>query len=131
MKYLYLAILLLLTTALVHAQPVVPMDQPQRTPEEIARKQTSMLMRELNLTDSLVIDSIYRINVRHNKRRMQGLTRAQEYEGIQLFLSELKGVLTAEQFDRFMNHKMDMPRHPHASYMPSRPDSMPRKQPAQ
>lgn len=128
MKYLFYMAIILLSVA-VQAYAVVPMDQPQRTPEEIARKQTSMLERELNITDSAVLDSIYRINLRHNKRRIQGQTRAEEYEGMQLFVTELRGILTPAQFSQFMNHKVDKPRHPHASYMPSRPDSMPNKRP--
>ena len=129
MKHLCLLIISLSVAAIVSAQFVVPEDRPQRTPEDIARKQTSRLVRELSLTDSVVIDSIYRINVRHNKRRMQGLTRAEEYEGMHLFMDEIQSVLTPEQFDRFMNQKVDKPRHPHASYMPARPDSITRRPP--
>lgn len=129
MKYCYLAIMLVCTAALVNAQSSsFPCDQPKRTPEEIARKQTAMLIRELNLKDSMVIDSLYRINVRHNKRREAGQTRAQEFEGLQLFMSELKNILTPEQYDKFMNQKVDKPRHPHAPYAPSRPDSINRRQ---
>lgn len=124
MKYFYLVIVLFVVATVSYAQPPVPMDQPKRTPEEMARKQTTMLVRELNITDSMVIDSLYRINVRHNKRREQGLTRAQELESLQLFMKELRGILTANQFDQFMNNKADRPRHPHASFAPSRPDSI-------
>lgn len=130
MKYCYLAIMLVCAAVLVNAQPPsFPPDQPKRTPEEIARKQTSMLVRELNLKDSMVIDSLYRINVRHNKRREAGQTRAQEFEGMQFFLSELKGILTPEQYNQFMNQKVDKPRHPHAPYAPARPDSINRRPP--
>ncbi len=128
MKHLYLAIILLSVSAVATAAPPpMPADQPQRTPEEMARKQTMRLVRELSLTDSVVVDSIYRINLRHNKRRAQGLTRAEEYEGMKQFVNELQGILTPAQFESFMNHKADTPRHPHASYMPARTDSTPRR----
>ncbi len=131
MKHLYLVFILLALSASANAQPPVPKDMPQRTPEEMARKQTYMLIRELGLTDSLVIDSIYRINLRHNKRRMQGQSRAEELQGMYLFLEEIKGVVTPEQYDRFMNRKPDCPRHPHATFAPARPDSAARKPIAQ
>lgn len=131
MKHLYLVVILLALSASVNAQPPAQKDMPQRTPEEMARKQTYMLIRELGLTDSIVIDSIYRINVRHNKRRMQGQSRAEELQGMYLFLEEIKGVVTPEQYDRFMNRKPDCPRHPHATYAPARPDSVARRPVAQ
>lgn len=127
MKHLYLVLVLLALSAFAYAQPPMPKDMPQRTPEEMARKQTYMLIRELNLTDSMTIDSIYRINVRHNKRRMHGMSRAEELEGMYLFQKEIKGVLTAEQYDRFMNRRPDSQRHPHATFAPARPDSLGRK----
>lgn len=127
MKYFYLAIILVASAVALNAQPPVQPDQPKRTPEDIARKQTSMLVRELNLRDSLVIDSIYRINVRHTKRRMQGLTRAEEIQGMQDFMVELQAILTPAQYDRFMNSKADRPRHPHATFVPAKPDSAGRR----
>ena len=130
MKHIYLAFILLLVSTFVQAEPIVPNEQPQRTPEDVARKQTYRLVRELNLTDSIIIDSIYRINIRHNLLRMQGMTRAQEYNGLQQFIEELRGILTEEQFNVFMNQTVNVPRHPHASYAPARPDSMTRKQKA-
>lgn len=130
MKYFYLVLIFVSLSVAVNARPVVDVDQPQRTPEEIARKQTFMLVRELSLTDSVVIDSLYRINLRHNKRRMNNnITRAEQYSGMQEFINELRGILTPDQFQRFMNNKADAPRHPHASYIHSRPDSTPRRQP--
>lgn len=131
MEHLYLVVILLALSASVNAQPPAQKDMPQRTPEEMARKQTYMLIRELGLTDSIVIDSIYRINVRHNKRRMQGQSRAEELQGMYLFLEEIKGVVTPEQYDRFINRKPDCPRHPHATYAPARPDSVARRPVAQ
>ena len=131
MKHLYLVFILLALSASVNAQPPAQKDMPQRTPEEMARKQTYMLIRELGLTDSIVIDSIYRINVRHNKRRMQRQSRAEELQGMYLFLEEIKGVVTPEQYDQFMNRKPDCPRHPHATYAPARPDSVARRPVAQ
>lgn len=90
--------------SLVHAQSpsTVPV-RPQRTPEEIARKQTEMLARELLLTDSLQRDSIYHIHLRYVQLRMSGSTRAEEISRTQHYYDELRLVLTAEQYEAFMN----------------------------
>ena len=43
---------------------------------------------------------------------------------------DASGILTEEQFNVFMNQTVNVPRYPHASYAPARPDSMTRKQKA-
>ena len=86
--------------------------RPQRTPEEEALTQTMRLVRELDLTDSVRIDTIYRMHLKYAMIRQKGLTRAENMERMQAIYSELKLLLTADEFDRFMNHPAEQPRAP-------------------
>lgn len=96
--------------------------RPQRTSEEIAHKQTEMLSRELELTDSLQRDSIYRIHLRYIRMRMQSNTRAEELKRMLSLYSELEKILTAEQYDRFMNKQLTTgPRQQHNNAMVGTP----------
>lgn len=100
-----------------------PDNRPQRTPEEEAMKQTTMLIRELNLNDSLQIDSLYHLHLRYAYMRRQSSTRQQDLDRMQKFFVELKGILSNEQYDAFMNHQSAPgPRHPHHPFgqMPPR-----------
>ena len=56
---------------------------PQRTPEEIARKQTEMLVRDLEIKDSLQIDTIYCIHLRYARLRQMSNTRAEHLARVQ------------------------------------------------
>ena len=85
---------------------------PQRTPEEIARKQTEMLVRDLNIKDSMQIDTIFRIHLRYARLRQVSNTRAEHLERVQQMYTELRQVLTQEQYDRFMNQQLETPRRP-------------------
>jgi muconolactone delta-isomerase len=90
--------------------------QPQRTPEEIARKQTTMLARELSLTDSSQLDTLYRMHLKFANLRVISCTRAENLDRLQKMTIELQGILTTEQFRQFMNRQVDhQPRHPHPS----------------
>lgn len=80
---------------------------PQRTPEEIALKQTEMLVRELNITDSVQRDTIYGINLKYARMRVVSNTRAENLERLQQVTEDLRHVLTKEQFDRFMNRQVN------------------------
>ena len=51
--------------------------RPQRTPEEEAVKQTTRLTRELGITDSSRIDTIYRMHLKYARIRQKGLSRAE------------------------------------------------------
>lgn len=85
---------------------------PRRTPEEVARKQTEMLVRDLEIKDSLQIDTIYRIHLRYARLRQVSNTRAEHLERVQQMYNELRQVLTTEQYDRFMNQQLESPRRP-------------------
>lgn len=73
-------------------------DFPKRTPEEQALKQTAMLIRELKLSDSTQIDSIYRIHLRYARMQQDTPSSREEQMGqMQQMVEELKGVLTKSQ----------------------------------
>ncbi len=94
------------------AQEPVSEPRPQRTPEEEALKQTTRLVRELGIRDSVRIDTIYRMHLKYAKFRQKGLTRAENMERMQAIYAELKNLLTKEEFDKFMNHPAEQPRRP-------------------
>lgn len=96
--------------------PNMPSEQspmPQRTPEEEAMKQTEMLVRELGLTDEVQRDTLYRMHLKFARLRRQHNTRMDLLNQMTQSTEELKGILTSEQFDRFMNRQMSPePRRP-------------------
>ena len=94
------------------AQEPVSEPRPQRTPEEEALKQTTRLVRELGIRDSVRIDTIYRMHLKYAKYRQKGLSRAENMERMQAIYDELKQLLTKEEFERFMNHPAEQPRRP-------------------
>lgn len=94
------------------AQEAEPESRPQRTPEEEAIKQTTRLVRELGIKDSVRIDTIYRMHLKYARFRQKGLTRAENMERMNAIHTELKLLLTEEEFERFMNHPAEQPRHP-------------------
>ena len=94
------------------AQEPVSEPRPQRTPEEEALKQTTRLVRELGIRDSVRIDTIYRMHLKYAKFRQKGLTRAENMERMQAIYAELKNLLTKEELDKFMNHLAEQPRRP-------------------
>ena len=96
--------------------------RPQRTPEEEAQKQTTRLVRELGIKDSIRIDTIYRMHLKYARFRQKGLTRAENMERMNAIFAELKQLLTPEEFERFMNHPAEQPRRPQGAKMVSRPD---------
>ena len=110
-KRLYLFLFGALLSGVLMAQEPVE-ERPQRTPEEEAIKQTTRLVRELDIRDSMRIDTIYRMHLKYARVRQNGLTRAQNMERMQAIYSELKGLLTEKEFDRFMNHPVEQPRRP-------------------
>ena len=114
MKRLYISLLLCMACS-AFAQELEDF-QPQRTPEEIARKQTTMLARELSLTDSSQLDTLYRMHLKFANLRVISCTRAENLDRLQKMTIELQGILTTEQFRQFMNRQVDhQPRHPHPS----------------
>lgn len=87
-------------------------DRPQRTPEEEAMKQTMRLVRELGIQDSVRFDTIYRMHLKYAKFRQKGLTRAENMQRMIAIQEELKQLLTPAEYERFMNHPAEQPRHP-------------------
>ena len=94
------------------AQEPVSEPRPQRTPEEEALKQTTRLVRELGIRDSVRIDTIYRMHLKYAKFRQKGLSRAENMERMQAIYAELKNLLTKEELDKFTNHPAEQPRRP-------------------
>lgn len=111
MKKLFFILSIALFSGLLFAQEPVG-DRPQRTPEEEALKQTTRLVRELGIRDSVRIDTIYRMHLKYAKYRQKGLSRAENMERMQAIYDELKQLLTKEEFERFMNHPAEQPRRP-------------------
>ena len=87
---------------------------PQRTPVDIARKQTEMLVRELNITDSVLRDTLFRMHLKYANMRNENFTRADILRCMMLVQEELKNILSPEQFEAFMNRQLNHePRSPH------------------
>lgn len=112
MKRIFSILLAALLAGGMMAQEPVEGPRPQRTPEEEALKQTMRLVRELGISDSVRIDTIYKMHLKYARFRQQGLTRAQNMERMQAIYAELKVLLTPEEFERFMNHPAEQPRRP-------------------
>lgn len=109
-KYFFILLCLLLSGGMYAQEPVS--ERPQRTPEEEALKQTTRLVRELGIHDSARIDTLYKMHLKYARFRQKGLTRAENMERMQAIYGELKLLLTAEEFERFMNHPAEQPRRP-------------------
>ena len=112
MKRIVSIVLFALLAGCLMAQEPVDEFRPQRTPEEEALKQTTRLVRELGITDSVRIDTIYRMHLKYARFRQKGLTRAENMERMNAIYTELKALLTPEEFERFMNHPAEQPRRP-------------------
>ena len=96
-----------------------PHQGPQRTPEEEAMKQTIMLIHELELSDSAQIDTLYRMYLKYARLRRHGSTRQQDLDRMQSMTAEMKTILTAQQYDMFMNRQRTHgPHHPQSSVAP-------------
>ena len=112
MKKFFFILSMALISGCLWAQEPANNDRPQRTPEEEALKQTTRLIRELGIKDSVRIDTIYRMHLKYARFRQKGLTRGENMERMQAIYEELKRLLTPEEFERFMNHPAEQPRHP-------------------
>ena len=66
-------------------------------------KQTEMLVRDLDIHDSLLRDTIYRVHLRYARRRDQATTRMEAVECINRLLLELKGILSPSQYERLQS----------------------------
>lgn len=110
MKNLLYIILIVVPIFTMRAQ-----HHPKRTPEDIARKQTEMLVRELEIQDSLVKDTLYRLHLKFARKRIVSHTRAEAMQYIQQANAELQQILTTEQYQQFMNQQINHePHRPHS-----------------
>lgn len=110
--YIFLTLAVLSAGSCLYGQSTQA--HPQRTPEEIALKQTEMLVRELHITDSVQRDTIYRLHLKYARLRAVSNTRAENLERLQQITEDLRHILTKDQFERFMSRQVDSsPRHPH------------------
>lgn len=87
---------------------------PQRTAEDIARKQTEMLVRELDIKDSVAKDNIYHLYLKYARKRQACNTRAEALQYIQEANAELQQILSPEQYKQFMHQQINHnPHRPH------------------
>lgn len=77
----------------------------QRTPEEIAMKQTEMLTRNLNITDSLLRDTLYKVHLRFAQMRHPNPTIEEIHQHRQAVLQALQGILTPQQYNALLRHQ--------------------------
>ena len=81
---------------------------PQRTAIDIARKQTEMLVRELQITDSVLRDTLFRMHLKYaEKFRSKDYTRADVLQCMLLMQEELKNILPTELYETFMNRQLN------------------------
>lgn len=91
--------------------------RPQRTPEDIALKQTEMLTRELGIQDSVLRDTLYRMHLKFARKRAISNTRAEALQYMQEANEELKQILTPVQYQQFMDQQVNhAPHHPRSPY---------------
>lgn len=88
-------------------------EHPQRTPEDIALKQTEMLVRELGIHDSIIRDTLYRMHLKFAHKRAISNTRAEALQYMQEANMELQQILTPEQYQQFMNQQVNYAPHRH------------------
>ena len=88
-------------------------ERPQRTPEDIALKQTEMLMRELEIQDSVVRDTLFRMHLKFAQKRAISNTRAEALQYMQEANMELQQILTPEQYQQYMNQQVNYAPHRH------------------
>ena len=96
----------------IGAQAPADSPRPQRTPQEEAMKQTTRLVRELGIKDSIRFDTLYRMHLKYAILRQKGMTRAQNMDRMVSIQKELERLLTPAEFERFMNHPVEQPRRP-------------------
>ena len=114
MKKISFILVSLLFAGSLAAQEPAP-ERPHRTPEEEALTQTTRLVRELSISDSLRIDTLFRMHLKYARLRQKGMSRAENMQRLQAIYAELKQLLTPEEFERFMNHPVEQPRRPHGA----------------
>lgn len=79
-------------------QELVDTDQ---TPESYAQRLTGRMVRELNITDSVQCDTLYRMHLKYARLRATISNKDEKQALIPLFESELKQILSAQQYNLF------------------------------
>lgn len=100
-RYLYIIVLSFLASVRLSlcAQESV---MPRRTAEELAMKRTEMLIRELDIRDSMLRDTLYRVHLRYARSREDAGNRQEAVERMNRLMGELKGILTPMQYERLL-----------------------------
>lgn len=102
---------------------------PKRTAEEFAGKQTERMVRDLNITDSATCDTLYKMHLKYARVRMSmdSTMWQQSHDSIyRLMSSELRGIVTSEQYNQFIQHVKSHRAHQSARLMsPQRATSVP------
>ena len=100
--------LLIFTFIVVALLATAQHHHPQRTATDIARKQTEMLVRELEITDSVLRDTLFRMHLKYaEKRQSENYTRADVLQCMLLMQEELKNILPTELYEAFMNRQLN------------------------
>ena len=100
--------LLIFTFIVVALLATAQHHHPQRTATDIARKQTEMLVRELQITDSVLRDTLFRMHLKYaEKRQSENYTRADVLQCMLLMQEELKNILPSELYESFMNRQLN------------------------
>ena len=100
--------LLIFTFIVVALLATAQHHHPQRTAIDIARKQTEMLVRELQITDSVLRDTLFRMHLKYaEKFRSKDYTRADVMQYMLLMQEELKNILPTEIYEAFMNRQLN------------------------
>lgn len=104
-----LVLFLLLVGATLYGQAVDSTAvTPQRNPEDIAEYQTFMLKKDLQLTDEQA-DAVYKVNLKYVQLgRPQ--SRQQAEERMKQKLSDLKAILTEQQYALFVKKTQEIKR---------------------
>lgn len=86
---------------------------PQRTPADIAHKQTEMLIRELDIQDTVLQDTLFNLHLKYAQLCHQPITRSEALQSMQMLIEELKNLLSPEQYERLMSRQINgTPRSP-------------------
>lgn len=121
-RFVYIAFLLLLVLVAraIHAQERII---PEQTPEELAQKQTEMMVRDLDIADTAVRDTLYRLHLKYARMRKPSSTREEGHRLMMQLTEELKSILTPAQFNKFISlrakHAPRRPRPPFRLPAPS------------
>ncbi len=102
---------------------------PRRTAEDIASKQTEMLVRELEINDNALRDTLFRMHLKYAELQLISNTRNEAIQRMVQMQAELKNILSPEQYEAFMNCQVDtthtrLPHHP-CNWIGSHPHGTP------